>query len=95
MKIETRYNIGDTVYFILEGRLFCSLIREVKFATSTRSNEPYYRVQLSRVNSDPKWVAESHLFPTAIEACDSLLLDIYDYTDGGDYPIHARIERVK
>lgn len=67
MTIETKYNVGDEVWFRLEsGKIVCDRIKEVCFMASSDKMELWYRLEIYPC------LYEYELFPTKEELLKSL-----------------------
>jgi len=65
MKIETKYNIDDTVYFIHAGQIQELKVAVVKFSTMVNKNGSSVYYALNRYTDQ---AYESDLYPTKEEA---------------------------
>jgi hypothetical protein len=77
MTIETRYDIGDEVWVIVENRVQKLRIQECKVSTAraTRSEDGKFQVIEYRIVyyfEAGEWASESDLFPTKEELLKSL-----------------------
>lgn len=77
MTIETKYNIGDEVWAIVENRVQCLRIEGVKINTLDETfNESgklvSYRIRIKYYLGDGEWVNDINCFPTKEELLKSL-----------------------
>lgn len=77
MTIETKYNIGDEVWVILENRIQCLLIRDFAIETSgvvfnDKCEFVSCVLQIQYYLDDRNWVEEDMCFPTKEELLKSL-----------------------
>lgn len=71
MTIETKYNIGDEVWFIWENKVYVSFIEDVRVKRNNKNIKIEYMVE-SMQKKDFGLKKESDLFPTKEELLKSL-----------------------
>lgn len=77
MTIETKYNIGDEVWVIVENRAQCLRIEGVAVSTLSETFDESgklisYRIRINYYLGDGYWVNDSDCFPTKEELIRSL-----------------------
>ncbi|MCF0219341.1 MAG: hypothetical protein HUK14_06130 [Muribaculaceae bacterium] len=75
MKIETKFNPGDTVYYLGDGKIECKLVEKVNITISRsyRSNYGYKDdIVISYDIGDKRVCFEDKLFATKQELIESL-----------------------
>jgi hypothetical protein len=71
MAIETRYNIGDEVWFMNENKVYVSFIEDVRVKRNSKNTKIEYMVE-SMQKKDFGLKKEQDLFPTKEELLKSL-----------------------
>jgi hypothetical protein len=71
MTIETKYNIGDEVWFMNENKAYVSFIEDVRVKRNNKNTKIEYMVE-SMQKKDFGLKKESDLFPTKEELLKSL-----------------------
>jgi hypothetical protein len=77
MTIETKYDIGDEVWVIIENEVQKLRIQECKVSTARATRSEYGKFQVIEYRivyyfGDGEWVSESKCFPTKEELLKSL-----------------------
>lgn len=86
MKIETKFNIGDTVYFLIDNALYKGVINEINIKVSYIQSvqipwsdfKEIYEVKYinSRNVEVKKDISTDNLFKSATALVDKLMLDL-------------------
>lgn len=71
MTIETKYNIGDEVWFMNENKVYVSFIEDVRVKRNNKNTKIEYMVE-SMQKKDFGLKKEQGLFPTKEELLKSL-----------------------
>lgn len=71
MTIETKYNLGDEVWFMCENKVYVSFIEDVRVKRNNKTTKIEYMVE-SMQKKDFGLKKESDLFPTKEELLKSL-----------------------
>lgn len=71
MTIETKYNIGDEVWFMNENKVYVSFIEDVRVKRNNKNTKIEYMVE-SMQKKDFGLKKEQDLFPTKEELIKSL-----------------------
>jgi hypothetical protein len=71
MTIETKYNIGDEVWFMNENKVYVSFIEDVRVKRNSKNTKIEYMVE-SMQKKDFGLKKEQDLFPTKEELLKSL-----------------------
>ena len=71
MTIETKYNIGDEVWFMNENKVYVSFIEDVRVKRNSKNTKIEYMVE-SMQKKDFGLKEESALFPSKEELLKSL-----------------------
>ena len=69
MKIETKYNIGDKVYFLFENKVQRSNIQLINIRIGNKIGVEYY---IQTTHEDSLWFTEEEIFPTKEDLLKSL-----------------------
>ena len=77
MTIETKYNIGDEVWCIVENRAKCLRIEGVAISSLAETFDESgkltsYRIRIKYYLGDGEWVDDANCFPTKEELLKSL-----------------------
>ena len=77
MTIETKYNIGDEVWAIVENRAQCLRIESIAVSTLGETFDESgrlisYRIKIEYYLGDGYWVNDGYCFPTKEELLKSL-----------------------
>ena len=77
MQIETKYNIGDEVWCIVENRAQCLRIESVAVSTHAETFDESeklisYRIKINYYLGDGEWVNDANCYPTKEELLKSL-----------------------
>ena len=77
MTIETKYNIGDEVWAIVENRAQCLRIKGVAVSTLAETFDESgklisYRIRIKHYFGDGEWANDVDCFPTKEELLKSL-----------------------
>ena len=71
MIIETKYNIGDEVWFMKENKPAKRVVDFIEIIVASTTSKSFIRYGL-KMGSEVERVVESHLFPTKEELLKSL-----------------------
>lgn len=71
MTIETKYNIGDEVWFMNENKVYVSFVEDVRVKRNNKNTKIEYMVE-SMQKKDFGLKKEQDLFPTKEELLKSL-----------------------
>jgi hypothetical protein len=71
MTIETKYNIGDEVWFMNENKVYVSFVEDVRVKRNSKNTKIEYMVE-SMQKKDFGLKKEQDLFPTKEELLKSL-----------------------
>ena len=74
MKIETKFNIGDEVWFILNNKVNCSKISKIAVEFTNKDNYYYYHFEYDPPRSPTlcNYFSIKNVFATKQELLDSL-----------------------
>lgn len=76
MKIETKYNVGQTVFYMADNKVNSSAIAKIRVDVDVYNHVYKELNEILYILEDPKvkgeWYKESNLFETKKELLDSL-----------------------
>lgn len=76
MKINTKYNVGDTVYFLNDNQLYKGVVKQIIININSRVLEIYEVAFINRYNEEStKDIGAEELFESAKDLFDNLMLD--------------------